>query len=72
LVPIPFGTDGVNYSDESDPALMPIPLDAPIEGGSTADPDPSSGDRRVIVVQEGKLHALRALQHGTGGRRLSR
>lgn len=53
LVPIRFGTDGVDYSDESDPGPMPIPLDAPIEGGSSADPDPSSGDRHLLVVRQG-------------------
>jgi len=53
LVPITYGTDGADYSDESDPGPMPIPLDAPIEGGSTADPNPSSGDRHVLVVQQG-------------------
>jgi hypothetical protein len=31
---------------------MPIPLDAPIEGGSTEDPNPSSGDRHVLVIQQ--------------------
>ncbi|HEY8256172.1 MAG TPA: hypothetical protein VIG08_00795 [Gemmatimonadales bacterium] len=52
-VTIDFGTDGADYSDESDPGPMPIPLDAPIEGGSTDDPDPSSGDRHVLVIQQG-------------------
>ena len=33
-VPIEYGTGGADYSDESDPGPMPIPLDAPIEGGS--------------------------------------
>lgn len=32
------------YGDESDPGPFPIPLDAPVEGGS---------DRHVLVVQEG-------------------
>jgi hypothetical protein len=53
LVPITFGTDGVNYGDESDPGPMPIPLDAPIEGGSAADPDPSEGDRHLLVLRQG-------------------
>jgi hypothetical protein len=52
LVPITYGTDGADYSDESDPGPMPIPLNAPIEGGSTASPDPTSGDRHVLVVQQ--------------------
>jgi hypothetical protein len=39
-VPVSF-----DYADESDPGPYPIPLDAPIEGGSS-----STGDRHVIVV----------------------
>jgi len=53
LVPITFGTGGADYSDESDPGPMPIPLDVHIEGGSTEDPDPGSGDRHVLVVRQG-------------------
>ena len=53
LVPITFGTGGADYSDESDPGPMPIPLDVHIEGGSTEEPDPSSGDRHVLVVRQG-------------------
>jgi hypothetical protein len=53
LVPITYGTDGVDYSDESDPGPMPIPPDAPIEGGSSEDPNPSSGDRHVLVLRQG-------------------
>jgi hypothetical protein len=53
LVPITYGTDGADYSSESDPGPMPIPLDAPIEGGNAANPDPASGDRHVLVVQQG-------------------
>lgn len=34
-----------DYADESDPGPYPIPLDAPIEGGSA-----STGDRHVLVV----------------------
>lgn len=52
-VTIAFGTDGADYSDESDPGPMPIPRDAPIEGGSAADPNPGTGDRHVLVVQQG-------------------
>jgi hypothetical protein len=44
LVPIVFDPEG--YSDESDPGPMPIPPNAPIEGGATSD-----GDRHVIVVE---------------------
>jgi hypothetical protein len=53
LVPITFGTGGDDYADESDPGPMPIPLDAHIEGGSTEEPDPDSGDRHVLVVRQG-------------------
>ena len=65
-----YGTDGADYSDESDPGPMPIPLDVAIEGGSTADPNPGVGDRHVLVVQQGALRALRALQHGANRQRL--
>ena len=44
LVPITYTA----YGDESDPGPFPIPLDAPVEGGAG-----SSGDRHVLVVQEG-------------------
>lgn len=37
-------------AEESDPGPYPIPIDAPIEGGSCAE-----GDRHVIVVQEETL-----------------
>jgi hypothetical protein len=53
LVPITYGTDGADYSDESDPGPMPIPLDAPIEGGSSAAPNPASGDRHLLVLRQG-------------------
>ncbi|MEO8945657.1 MAG: hypothetical protein ABI338_04095 [Gemmatimonadaceae bacterium] len=39
-IPVSF-----DYADESDPGPYPVPLDAPIEGGSA-----STGDRHVIVV----------------------
>jgi hypothetical protein len=53
LVPITFGTGGYDYSDESDLGPMPIPLDVHIEGGSSEDPDPGSGDRHVLVLRQG-------------------
>jgi hypothetical protein len=53
LVPISYGTGGMDYSDESDPGPMPIPLDAPIEGGSSNAPDPATGDRHVLVLRQG-------------------
>jgi hypothetical protein len=73
LVPITFGTDGADYSDESDPGPMPIPLDAHIEGGSAADPDPSSGDRHVLVVHQGEcaLYELYNAVRTGGGFRVS-
>ncbi len=43
LVPITY----TDYGDESDPGPFPIPLDAPVEGGG------QSGDRHVIVLQQG-------------------
>ena len=52
-VAIAYGTDGADYSDESDPGPMPIPRDVPIEGGSAADPNPASGHGRLLVVQQG-------------------
>jgi hypothetical protein len=73
MVTIAYGTDGADYSDESDPGPMPIPLDAPIEGGSTADPDPSSGDRHVLVIQQGDcvLYELYNAVRTPGGFRVS-
>ncbi len=68
-VPITYGTDGADYSSESDPGPMPIPLDAPIEGGSTTSPDPTTGDRHVLVVQQGSciLYELyNTVRTGTG------
>ena len=44
LVPITYTA----YGDESDPGPFPVPLDAPVEGGAG-----STGDRHVLVVQEG-------------------
>jgi hypothetical protein len=42
--PVPI--DFTAYGDESDPGPMPIPLSAEIEG----DPNPGSGDRHVLVL----------------------
>ncbi len=39
------------YGDESSPGPFPVPSNAPIEGGSH-----STGDRHVIVFQEGTCH----------------
>jgi len=52
LVAIRYGVDGEDYSDESDPGPFPIPPDAPIEGGSPSAPDPPSGDRHVLAVDQ--------------------
>ncbi len=73
LVPITYGTGGYDYSDESDPGPMPIPLDAAIEGGSSADPDPGSGDRHVLVLQQGSctLYELYNTERVAGGFRVS-
>lgn len=51
LVPINFTA----YGDESDPGPYPVPLNAPIEGGSN-----SNGDRHVIVIDRDnwKLYEL--------------
>jgi len=38
--------DFTAYGDESDPGPMPVPATAPIEG----DPNPGSGDRHVLVL----------------------
>jgi hypothetical protein len=43
LIPVVY----TDYGDESDPGPFPIPLTAPIEGGSSA-----SGDRHVITVDK--------------------
>lgn len=49
-VPVSF-----SYAGESDPGPYPVPLNAPIEGGSQ-----SSGDRHVLVVDSGscKLYEM--------------
>jgi hypothetical protein len=73
LVPITFGTGGADYSDESDPGPMPIPLDVHIEGGSAANPDPSSGDRHVLVLRQGdcRLFELYNTERTADGFRVS-
>lgn len=42
----PVGVNFTAYGDESDPGPMPIPANAPIEGY----PNPGTGDRHVLVV----------------------
>ncbi|MEO6123907.1 MAG: hypothetical protein ABIR32_09360 [Ilumatobacteraceae bacterium] len=60
LVPITYTEAG----NESDPGPFPIPLDAPVEGGNG-----SSGDRHVIVLQQGtcQLHELYSSYRSGGG-----
>lgn len=67
-LPLLFGTDGADYSGESDRGPVPVPANAPIEGGG----DPASGDRHVLVLQRGRCvltelyNAVRV--RGAGGR----
>jgi len=53
FVVVPSSQPGVKvtfgYDDESDHAAYPIPKNAPIEGGSSAD-----GDRHILVVRSGE------------------
>ncbi|MFZ3322000.1 MAG: hypothetical protein WA190_06475 [Usitatibacter sp.] len=44
-VPVAINFDPNGYADESDPGPMPIPVTAPVEGGSSSD-----GDRHVLVI----------------------
>ncbi len=53
------------YGDESDPGPYPIPLNAPVEGGSGSD-----GDRHVIALQQGSCELFelyRAFPVADGG-----
>jgi hypothetical protein len=54
-VPISYIPPPNGYEDESDPGPMPIPPDAPVEGGNA-----STGDRHVLVLRQGecKLYEL--------------
>ncbi len=54
------------YGDESDPGPFPVPLDAPVEGGSDAD-----GDRHVLAIRSGTCELFelyRAFRSGGGWR----
>lgn len=53
------------YGDESDPGPMPIPASAPIEGY----PNPGSGDRHVLVLDNANcfLYELYSSYPGSGG-----
>ncbi|MFI4927890.1 MAG: hypothetical protein ACHP7E_09425 [Burkholderiales bacterium] len=60
MVPITFTA----YGDESDPGPYPVPQNAPVEGGPN-----STGDRHVIVVQQGACkdyELYNAYPNGTG------
>jgi len=60
--PVPI--DYTDYGDESDPQPMPIPANAPIEGGAASD-----GDRHVLVLDRDNclLYELgRAFRVGAG------
>jgi len=48
-VTITYGTDGNDYSDESDPGPYKFPLNAPIEG-QVGSVDPTGGDRHLISL----------------------
>jgi hypothetical protein len=52
----PVNINFTAYGSESDPGPMPVPANAPIEG----DPNPGSGDRHVLVVDNSNcfLHEL--------------
>ena len=71
LLPLSFGVDGEDYSDESDRGPVFIPADALIEGGSAADPDPTDGDRHVLAVRRGtcdliELYAAERVRDASG------
>ncbi len=71
LLPLQFGVDGEDYGDESDRGPVFVPADAAIEGGSTSDPDPDSGDRHVIAVRRGtcdlvELYAAERVRDASG------
>ncbi len=68
-----YGTDGADYSDESDPGPMPIPHDAPIEGWDGPGADPDGGDRHVIALHRGacRLYELYNAVRRPGGYRVS-
>ena len=71
LLPLQFGVDGEDYGDESDRGPVFVPADAAIEGGSTDDPDPDSGDRHVITVRRGtcdlvELYAAERVRDSSG------
>lgn len=68
LLPLSFGVDGEDYREESDRGPVPVPANAPVEGGTPARPDPGRGDRHVIVIQRGMCR-LTELYHAQRVRR---
>jgi hypothetical protein len=58
VVPITYTA----YGDESDPGPFPVPLDAPVEGGSG-----SNGDRHVLVVRQGTCELFELFRAFPGG-----
>ena len=60
LVPIHLGA----YAGDSDPGPMPVPANAPVEGGSS-----STGDRHVLVLDNANcfLYELYNASPGSGG-----
>jgi len=50
---ITYGTDGADYSSESDKGPAAVPLGAPIEGWTGPGNDPTSGDRHTLSLDIG-------------------
>ena len=70
-VPLQFGVGGEDYRSESDRGPVAIAAGARIEGWSTSNPNPSSGDRHVISVQQGtceltELYAAQRVRDSNG------
>ena len=64
-LPLAFGTDGADYSSESDRGPVPVPANAPVEGNG------QPGDRHVLVLQEGRCELTElynAVRAGPGWR----
>jgi hypothetical protein len=53
LLPIAYGVDGEDYSDESDPGPYPFPADIRIEGDASRGGNPGDGDRHAIALRQG-------------------
>ena len=64
-LPLVFGTDGADYSSESDRGPVPVPATAPVEGNG------QPGDRHVLVLQKGRCELTElynAVRAGRGWR----